>query len=175
MPHFYHYYQLRVQSIEIGSRPQFYTLCLSPIRIISLLSDAHRASWILCALLKCGPAPAATVCAALTCLDGWAAKLGVSIKWNDDFVPKGHYDMILPLICRTNHSPHHQRGLIYSAGTPGLSIHLCPCGGQGEEREKGRKRGGGRTIMCQDPGKENETAGVWWLIMLILGSAQVTE
>lgn len=24
---------------EIGSRPQFYTLCLSPIRIIPLLSD----------------------------------------------------------------------------------------------------------------------------------------
>lgn len=89
MPHFYHYYQLRPQSIEIGSRPQFYTLCLSPIRIISLLSDAHRASWILCALLKCGPAPAATAYAALTCLDGWAAKLESALSEMMILSPRG--------------------------------------------------------------------------------------
>lgn len=46
---------------KIGSQPQFYTLCLSPIRIIPLLSDAHKVSWLLCALLRGCPAPAATV------------------------------------------------------------------------------------------------------------------
>lgn len=49
MPHFYHYYQLRVQSIwdwQLASI--LHVLSPSPIRIISPLSDAHKVSWILC-------------------------------------------------------------------------------------------------------------------------------